>query len=153
MQIGQRWPLQIMFRFIWTRWMHEVKIRTLAGLSGWSAGWECMSVFDFFTTQAKSGSTVGLRMSCWFGEDELRYGHFGCLVVVSDEAPIGTHAGRLGQSDRYGRMNEPRSNCSERHDLHAGRLQLTDPRTGAHHKGSKKQRGRDPKNHHILTFG
>uniref|UniRef100_A0A0D3DBL9 Uncharacterized protein n=1 Tax=Brassica oleracea var. oleracea TaxID=109376 RepID=A0A0D3DBL9_BRAOL len=48
------------------------------------------------------------------------------------EAPIGTHAGRLGQSDRYGRMNEPRSNCSERPDLHAGWLQWTDPRTRAH---------------------
>ncbi|KAF2572372.1 hypothetical protein F2Q70_00004371 [Brassica cretica] len=41
-------------------------------------------------------------------EDELRYGQFGRLVVVPAEAPIGTHAGRLGQSDRYGRMSEPR---------------------------------------------
>ncbi|KAF3500948.1 hypothetical protein F2Q69_00042722 [Brassica cretica] len=42
------------------------------------------------------------------GEDKLRYGQFGRLVVVPAEAPIGTHAGRLGQSDRYGLMNEPR---------------------------------------------
>ncbi|KAF3502927.1 hypothetical protein F2Q69_00043238 [Brassica cretica] len=41
-------------------------------------------------------------------EDELRYGQFGRLVVVPAEAPIGTHAGWLGQSDRYGRMSEPR---------------------------------------------
>ncbi|KAF3535861.1 hypothetical protein F2Q69_00019079 [Brassica cretica] len=54
------------------------------------------------------------------GEDELRYGQFGHLVVVPAEAPIGTHAGWLGQSDRYGRVNEPRLNCSERPDLHAG---------------------------------
>ena len=48
----------------------------------------------------------------------------------------GTHAGRLGQSDQYGRMNEPRSNCSERPYLRAGWLQWTDPRTGAHQTGS-----------------
>ncbi|KAF2534064.1 hypothetical protein F2Q70_00029101 [Brassica cretica] len=48
--------------------MHGVKIRTLAGLSGWSAEGECMSVFGFFTTQAKSGSTVGFRMSSWSGK-------------------------------------------------------------------------------------
>nr|VDD38289.1 unnamed protein product [Brassica oleracea] len=69
-----------------------------------------MSVFGFFTTQAKS----------LVGEDELQYGETGHLVVVPVEAPIGTHAGRLGQCVRYGRMNEPRSNCSERPDLHAG---------------------------------
>ncbi|KAF3511498.1 hypothetical protein F2Q69_00002917 [Brassica cretica] len=67
------------------------------------------------------------------GEDELWYGQFGRLVVVPSEAPIGTHAGWLSQSDRYGRMKEPQSNCSERPDLHAGRLQWTDLRTGAHH--------------------
>ncbi|KAF3533658.1 hypothetical protein DY000_02037991 [Brassica cretica] len=61
----------------------------------------------------------------------------GRLDVVPAEAPIGKHAGRLGQSDQYGRMNEPRSNCSERSDLHAGWLQWTDPRTRAHHFGSK----------------
>ncbi|KAF2600195.1 hypothetical protein F2Q68_00012462, partial [Brassica cretica] len=66
------------------------------------------------------------------GGDELRYGQFGRLVVVPAEALIGTHAGRLSQSDRYGRMNEPRSNCSERPDLHACWLQQTDPRTRAH---------------------
>ncbi|KAF3599413.1 hypothetical protein F2Q69_00034975 [Brassica cretica] len=67
-------------------------------------------------------------------EDELRYGQFGRLVLVPAKAPIGTHAGRLGQSDRYGRMNEPRLNCSELPDLHAGWLQWTDPRTGAHQR-------------------
>ncbi|KAF3557193.1 hypothetical protein F2Q69_00012914 [Brassica cretica] len=67
------------------------------------------------------------------GEDELRYGQFGRLVMVPAEAPIGTHAGRFDQSDRYGWMTEPRSNYSERPDLHAGRVQWTDPRTGAHH--------------------
>ncbi|KAF2589293.1 hypothetical protein F2Q70_00041951 [Brassica cretica] len=55
--------------------MHGVTIRTLAGLSGWSAGGECMFVFGFFTTQAKSGSTVGLRMSSWSGKT-------GCGSVV-----------------------------------------------------------------------
>ncbi|KAF3523433.1 hypothetical protein F2Q69_00047678 [Brassica cretica] len=98
--------LQIMSRFIRTRWMHGVKIRTLAGMSGW--------------------------------KDELWYGQFGRLVVVPAEAPIGTHVGRLGQSDWYGRMNEPQSNCSEHPDLHAGQLQWTDPRTGAHHKRDRK---------------
>ncbi|KAF3557195.1 hypothetical protein F2Q69_00012912 [Brassica cretica] len=34
------------------------------------------------------------------GKDELRYGQFGRLVVVPAEAPIGTHAGWLSQSDR-----------------------------------------------------
>uniref|UniRef100_A0A0D3DS56 DUF1985 domain-containing protein n=1 Tax=Brassica oleracea var. oleracea TaxID=109376 RepID=A0A0D3DS56_BRAOL len=67
------------------------------------------------------------------GEDGLWFGRLGRLDVVPAEAPIGTHAERLGQSDRYGRMNEPRSNCSERPDLHAGWLQWTDPRTRAHH--------------------
>ncbi|WZZ57603.1 hypothetical protein YC2023_057710 [Brassica napus] len=66
------------------------------------------------------------------GEDGLWFGRLGRLDVVPAEAPIGTHAERLGQSDRYGRMNEPRSNCSERPDLHAGWLQWTDPRTRAH---------------------
>ncbi|KAG5393418.1 hypothetical protein IGI04_023381 [Brassica rapa subsp. trilocularis] len=66
------------------------------------------------------------------GEDKLRYGQFGRLVMVPAEAPIEMHAGRIDQSDRYGRMNEPQSNCSERPDLHAGRLQWTDPRTRAH---------------------
>ena len=45
-----------------------VTIRTPAGLSGWSAGWESMSGFRFFTTQAKSGSTIVLRMSRWSGK-------------------------------------------------------------------------------------
>nr|VDC59658.1 unnamed protein product [Brassica rapa] len=67
------------------------------------------------------------------GEDELQYGEIGHLVVVPAEAPLGTHAGRLGHFVRYDRMNEPRSNCPERPDLHAGWLQWTDPRTGAHH--------------------
>ncbi|KAF2550295.1 hypothetical protein F2Q68_00033706 [Brassica cretica] len=46
--------------------------------------------------------TVGMvrLMRMHVGEDELRYGQFGRLVVVSAEAPIGTHVGRLGQSDR-----------------------------------------------------
>ncbi|KAF3525315.1 hypothetical protein F2Q69_00048313 [Brassica cretica] len=67
-------------------------------------------------------------------EDGLWFGRLGRLDVVPAEAPIGTFAGRLGQSDRYGRMNEPRSNCSERPDLHAGWLQWTDPQTRAHQK-------------------
>ncbi|CAG7870075.1 unnamed protein product, partial [Brassica rapa] len=71
------------------------------------------------------------------GEDGLWFSRFGRLDVVPTEAPIGTHAGRLGQSDRYSRMNEPQSNCSERPDLHAGWLQWTDPRTGAHQRQSK----------------
>ncbi|KAF3564114.1 hypothetical protein DY000_02013524 [Brassica cretica] len=66
------------------------------------------------------------------GENELQYGEIGRLVVVPAEAPIRTHAGRLGQCACCGQMNEPRSNCSERPDLHAGWLQWTDPRTGAH---------------------
>ncbi|KAF2586406.1 hypothetical protein F2Q70_00035638 [Brassica cretica] len=75
-----------------------------------------------------------MRMHVHLREDELRYGQFGRLVVVPAEAPIGTHAGRLGQSDRYARMNEPWLNCSEHPDLHAGWLQWTDPRTGAHQR-------------------
>ncbi|KAF2596273.1 hypothetical protein F2Q68_00009761 [Brassica cretica] len=67
------------------------------------------------------------------GEDRLWFGRYGRLEVVPAKAPIRTHAIRLGQADRYCRMNEPRLNCSERPDLHAGWLQLTDPRTGAHH--------------------
>ncbi|CAG7894293.1 unnamed protein product [Brassica rapa] len=70
------------------------------------------------------------------GKDWMWFGRFGHLDVVPAETLIGTHAGRLGQSDRYGRMNEPRSNCSKRHDLHVGWLQWTDPRTGAHHISS-----------------
>ncbi|KAF3547600.1 hypothetical protein DY000_02003505 [Brassica cretica] len=79
----------------------------------------------------KDGPSDNVQNVGLVGEDELWYGR---LVVVLDENPIGMHAGRLGQSDRYGRMNEPRSNCSERPDLHADRLQWTDPRTGAHHQ-------------------
>ncbi|KAF2564512.1 hypothetical protein F2Q70_00014480 [Brassica cretica] len=74
------------------------------------------------------------------GEDELWYGQFGRLVVVPTEVPIRTHAGRLGQSDRYGRMNEPQSNCSERPDFHDGWLQWTDPRTEAHPESCLKLR-------------
>ncbi|KAF2613036.1 hypothetical protein F2Q70_00011020 [Brassica cretica] len=66
------------------------------------------------------------------GEDGLWFSRFGRLDVVPAEAPIGTHAGRLGQFDRYSWMNGPQSNCSERPDLHAGWLQWTDPQTGAH---------------------
>ncbi|KAF3590879.1 hypothetical protein DY000_02025050 [Brassica cretica] len=55
------------------------------------------------------------------------------------EDPIGTRAGRLGQCVRYGQMNESRSNCSECPDLHAGWLQWTDPRTGAHHHATLSQ--------------
>ncbi|KAF3501434.1 hypothetical protein F2Q69_00043204 [Brassica cretica] len=54
--------LQIMSRFIRTRWMHG--------------------------------------NAAFVGEDELRYGQFGRLVVVPAEASIGMHAGLLGQSDR-----------------------------------------------------
>ena len=67
------------------------------------------------------------------GEDGLWFGRVGRLDMFPADAPIGTHAGWLDQSDRYGRMNEPRLNCSKRLDLHAGWLQWTDPRTGAHH--------------------
>ncbi|WZY73382.1 hypothetical protein YC2023_005622 [Brassica napus] len=73
-------------------------------------------------------------LECRVGqEDELQYGEIGRLVVVPAEAPIGTYTGLLGQCVWYGRMNESRSNCSERPDLHAGWLQWSDPRTGAHH--------------------
>ncbi|KAG2251298.1 hypothetical protein Bca52824_081434 [Brassica carinata] len=90
-----------------------------------------MSVFGFFTTQAKSGSTVGFRMSSWLGRRAV-VGRLGRSGVVP--AKLNRDAAeRLGQSDRCGRMNEPRSNCSERPDLHAGWLQWTDPRTRAHH--------------------
>ncbi|KAF3591520.1 hypothetical protein DY000_02021120 [Brassica cretica] len=60
-----------------------VTIRTPAGLSGWSTG-----------------------------KDELWYGQFGCLDVVPALAPFRMCAGRsgtrLGQSDRYGWMDEIR---------------------------------------------
>ena len=73
------------------------------------------------------------------GKDELWYGQFGCLDVVPALAPIRMYAGRsgtrLGQSDRYGWMDEPLFNCSERPDLHAELVPCTDPWTGAHHEG------------------
>ncbi|KAF2595925.1 hypothetical protein F2Q68_00008216 [Brassica cretica] len=40
------------------------------------------------------------------GENKLQYVEIGRLVVVPAEAPIGTHAGRLGQCVLYGQMNE-----------------------------------------------
>ncbi|KAF2562740.1 hypothetical protein F2Q70_00016795 [Brassica cretica] len=44
------------------------------------------------------------------GEDRLWFGRYGRLEVVPAKAPIRTHAIRLGQADRYCRMNEPRLN-------------------------------------------
>ena len=87
-----------------------------------------MSVFGFFMTQAKSGLTVSLRMSSWSGKTSsgtVSSVVWSCSSRSSNRDARGTA--------RYGRMNEPRSNCSERHDLHAVWLQWTDPRTGAHH--------------------
>ncbi|KAF2606768.1 hypothetical protein F2Q68_00043131 [Brassica cretica] len=70
------------------------------------------------------------------GKDELWYGQFGRLIVVPAETPFRTNAGqsgtRLGQSDRYSWMDEPRLNCSERPDLHVELVPCTDPWTGAH---------------------
>uniref|UniRef100_A0A0D3E8Y2 Uncharacterized protein n=1 Tax=Brassica oleracea var. oleracea TaxID=109376 RepID=A0A0D3E8Y2_BRAOL len=82
-----------------------------------------------------------VRMVCQnveiVGKDELWYGQFSRLIVVPAETPFRTNAGRsgtrLGQSDRYGWMDEPRLNCSERPDLNAELVPCTDPWTGAHH--------------------
>ncbi|KAG5384695.1 hypothetical protein IGI04_036165, partial [Brassica rapa subsp. trilocularis] len=53
-----------------------------------------------------AGGTVWMNVEL-VGEDGLWFGRFGRLDVVPAEAPIETHMGRLGQSDRYGRMNKP----------------------------------------------
>ncbi|KAG5383304.1 hypothetical protein IGI04_034774 [Brassica rapa subsp. trilocularis] len=84
-----------------------------------------------------------VRMVCrnveMVGKDEFWYGQFGCLDVVPALALFWTYAGRsgtrLGQSDRYGWMDEPQLNCSERPDLHAELVPYTDMWTGAHQFG------------------
>ncbi|KAF3564641.1 hypothetical protein DY000_02015907 [Brassica cretica] len=82
-----------------------------------------MPVFGFFTTQAKTSSgTVSSVVWSWF-EPKL---HSGRMRVD----PV--HG-----SDWYGRLDEPRLNCSEHPHLHAELVPCTDPWTGAHQKRSR----------------
>ncbi|KAF2561778.1 hypothetical protein F2Q70_00018289 [Brassica cretica] len=53
-----------------------------------------MYVFRFFTIQAKSGSTIVLRMSRWSGKTSS--GTVGRLIVVPAETPFRMNAGRSG---------------------------------------------------------
>ncbi|KAF3591910.1 hypothetical protein DY000_02021951 [Brassica cretica] len=122
-----------------TRFMHMVKIRTHAGLSRWSTGWESMSVFGFFTTQAKSGSTIVFRMSRW--SRKTSSGTVSSVVwswfqpkLLSGRTRVDPVHCTVGLSGMVG-MGEPQLNYSERPDLHTELVQCTDPWAGAHHYG------------------